>query len=86
MSDSSITIGSVDEARAYVMSLMRWASAADAAPLVGQSGFVVSCPSRGDGSLLVAIDGTVLFVPSGLHHDDILGEFSRGRRTDVSQF
>lgn len=55
--------------------------------IIPESGaYYLSVPQRGGGSLIVAIDGTVLYAGSAIGFDEHYRKFQNGERTDLSFF
>lgn len=52
----------------------------------GSGAYYLSVPQRGGGSLIVAIDGTVLYAGSAIGFDEHYRKFQNGERTDLSLF
>ena len=46
----------------------------------------VSIPEKGGDSIIIALDGTVLYANSSVGFEQHLAEFNRGRRTDIKDF
>ncbi len=52
----------------------------------GSGAYYLSVPQRGGGSLIVALDGTVLYAGSAIGFDEHYRKFQNGERTDLSFF
>ena len=52
----------------------------------GSGAYYLSVPQRGGGSLIVALDGTVLYAGSAIGFDEPSRKFQNGERTDLSFF
>ena len=52
----------------------------------GVPAIYISVPVKGGDSLLVGVDGSVLYANSSVRYEDHIEEFKKGRRTPIEAF